>query len=116
MAFDFLRHSQISVLVAVAILQECCMASVDKQWLVCSGERIVAYGPLVYKRDHFCNSLFDFLHISLLLKRAKKGLLKKGKDLLPLGADSSFLSRPLFRRVQKLFCQSCLTWIWMNSP
>ena len=29
MTFDFLRHCRISVLVAVAILEECCMASAD---------------------------------------------------------------------------------------
>ena len=30
------------VLVAVAILEECCMASADMQWLFYSGGRIVA--------------------------------------------------------------------------
>ena len=29
MTFDFLWHCQISVLIAVAILEECCMASAD---------------------------------------------------------------------------------------
>ena len=45
----FLRHGQISVPVAVAILEECCIASADTQWLFYSGERIVARVPLVYK-------------------------------------------------------------------
>ena len=43
----FFRRSQISVLVAVAILVECCMASADMQWLIYSGERIEAHGPPV---------------------------------------------------------------------
>ena len=38
----------ISVLVAVAILEEFCMASADMQWPICSGERIVAHGLLVF--------------------------------------------------------------------
>ena len=51
----FLRHGQISVLVAVAILEEFCMASADKQLLFYSGERTVANGPLVYK--FYCSEL-----------------------------------------------------------
>ena len=47
MTFDLLWHYQISVLVAVAILEECCRASADRQWLFFSGEQIVAHGPLV---------------------------------------------------------------------
>ena len=43
----FLRHSQVSVLVAVAILEECYMAFADMQWLFYSGEQIVAYEPIV---------------------------------------------------------------------
>ena len=37
----FIRHSQISVLVAVAILEEYCMTSVDMQWMFYSGELIL---------------------------------------------------------------------------
>ena len=37
-----LRHIQICVLVAVAILEECCMASADLQLPFYSSERIVA--------------------------------------------------------------------------
>ena len=44
----FLRHSQISVLIAMAILEECCMASEDTQWLFYSGEQIVAHEALVF--------------------------------------------------------------------
>ena len=32
----------------MAILEECCMASADMQWLFYSGEQIVVYGPLVF--------------------------------------------------------------------
>ena len=44
----FVRQGQISVLVAVAILEECCMTSADMQWLFHSDERIVAHGSLFY--------------------------------------------------------------------
>ena len=44
----FSQHSQISVLIAVATLEECCMTSSDVQRLIYSGERIVVHGPLVY--------------------------------------------------------------------
>ena len=43
----FLRHGQISVVVAVALLGKCCLASADMQWLFYSGEQIVALGSLV---------------------------------------------------------------------
>ena len=43
----FLWQGQISVLVAVAMLEECCMASADMQWLFYSGEQIMAHGHLV---------------------------------------------------------------------
>ena len=46
--FDILRYGQICILVAVAILKECCMASADMQILFYSDERIVAHGPLVF--------------------------------------------------------------------
>ena len=36
-----------SVLVAVAILEECCMASAVMQWLFYSVEQVVAHWPLV---------------------------------------------------------------------
>ena len=52
-------------------------------------------------------TLFDLMHIKLLLKR---GLLLKGKNLLPSGANSfdgskffPFKSRFLFRREAKPF-------------
>ena len=32
--FDYLRHGQISFLVAVSILEECCMTSADMQRLL----------------------------------------------------------------------------------
>ena len=47
----FLGRCQISVLVAVAILEEGCIASADMQWLFYSGEWIVVIGPLVYYID-----------------------------------------------------------------
>ena len=40
--------AEMSVLVDVAIREECCMASADMQWLICSRERIVDYGPLFF--------------------------------------------------------------------
>ena len=43
-----LLHGQIYVLVAVAVLEECCMATAGMQWLFYSGEQIVAHGPLVF--------------------------------------------------------------------
>ena len=43
--------SQISVLVTVAILEEYCIASAVMQWLFYSGERIMAYGPLLCISD-----------------------------------------------------------------
>ena len=43
----FIWHGQIYVLVAVAILEECCMAYADMQCLFYSGERIVVHEPLV---------------------------------------------------------------------
>ena len=48
MTFDRLRYGQICVPVAVAILEECCMAFANMQTLFLSGERIVAHGPLVF--------------------------------------------------------------------
>ena len=51
---DLLRHGQICVLVAVAILEECCMASTDMQWLFYLDERIM---DLVLLYSLFC--LFD---------------------------------------------------------
>ena len=47
-SLSLLLHCQISVQVAVAILEECCMAFIDMQWLFNSGERIVTHGYLVY--------------------------------------------------------------------
>ena len=41
----FLLSIQIRVLV-VAILEECCLASADMQWLFYSGEQMAAHGPL----------------------------------------------------------------------
>ena len=32
----------------MAILEECCIASADMQWLFYSGERIVGHGPLIF--------------------------------------------------------------------
>ena len=46
MTLTFLWFGQICVLVAVAVLEECCMAFANMQWLFLSGERIVAHGPL----------------------------------------------------------------------
>ena len=46
------RQCQISVPVAVAVLEECCMASVDMQLLLYSGERILAHGPLVSSPEY----------------------------------------------------------------
>ena len=46
--YDLLPQGQIYVLVAVAILEECCMVSADMQWLFYSGEQIMAHRPLVY--------------------------------------------------------------------
>ena len=43
----FLWHGQIFALVAVAILEECYMASADMQWLFYSGERSMAHEPLI---------------------------------------------------------------------
>ena len=43
----FLGRYQFSDLIAVAILEECCMASADTQWLFYSVEQIVAHWPLV---------------------------------------------------------------------
>ena len=39
---------QICVLVAVAMLEECCMSSADMQWLFDSGKQIMAHGPLFH--------------------------------------------------------------------
>ena len=50
----FLQHGQICVLVAVAILEECCMASADMQWVFYSGERIVIHRPLVLFFQKWC--------------------------------------------------------------
>ena len=44
----FLRHGQIFILVAVAILEESWRASDGMQWLFYSGERVVAKWPLAY--------------------------------------------------------------------
>ena len=47
----------------VAILEESCMASKDMQWPFNSGERIVAYGPFVYKvicQPHICIFIIVF--------------------------------------------------------
>ena len=40
-------YDQTCVPVAVAILEKCCMAFANMQWLFLPGERIVAHGPLV---------------------------------------------------------------------
>ena len=37
----------------MAILVEFCMASADMEWPICSDERIVAHGPLVYFRPGY---------------------------------------------------------------
>ena len=47
MTFDFLWYGHICALVAVAILEECCMAFANMQKLFLSGEQIVAHVPLV---------------------------------------------------------------------
>ena len=60
----FLQHCQICVLVAVAILEECCRASADMQWLFFSGERIVAHGPLVM----FWSFYFQFIQLNHVLE------------------------------------------------
>ena len=44
----FLQHSQISVIIAVAILEECCMASVDMQWLILQVRELWPMGLLFY--------------------------------------------------------------------
>ena len=47
----FLQQGPICVQVAVAILEECCMSSVDMKWLFYSSEGIMAHGLLVRFRD-----------------------------------------------------------------
>ena len=44
---NFLWYGQICVPVALAIMDECCMAFVNMQWLFLPGDRIVAHVPLV---------------------------------------------------------------------
>ena len=53
MTFNLLRAQSNSCPLAVAILEEFCMASADMQWPICSGERIMAHGPLVYFRPNY---------------------------------------------------------------
>ena len=47
-------------LVAVAILEDCCMAFADTRWLFYSGERIVAMAPLFIISEKIrCGILFE---------------------------------------------------------
>ena len=49
----FSRHGKICVLVAVAILEECCMASTDMQWLYNCDPRASRYIVFVCRQLHF---------------------------------------------------------------
>ena len=70
----FSHHGQIYVLVAVAKPEECCMASADMQWLIYSGERIVAHWSLLwfynshwlpYQCFRFHSMIFNYLRAAL---------------------------------------------------
>ena len=52
MTFDLLWFGQICTTVAVSILEECCMAFANMQWVFLSGELIVAHGLLASWNFH----------------------------------------------------------------
>ena len=54
----------------MAILEECCMASADMQWLIYSGERILAHGHLVLSPTYGEGDILILVWITLVLALA----------------------------------------------
>ena len=75
-------------------LKECCMASADMQWLLYSGEQIVAYGPLVSLQNYYKRipKIWQWTRQTTIERYRKIGtLLTELYQRLAMGKDVSWL-------------------------